>query len=401
MRIQFAVCGVGLGHAGRCIPIAKELQSRYDNMQIFFSTYRDAVNYVREEGYPTFEVKAMGFRVKTDGTVDFRRTVLNPGPFRVPFSFLKQVEREIKIMTTLKPDVVVSDSRASAIVAARILSTPILCILNQFQVIIPRKTHLLRLAKFADAATLAIIGKIWTTGVEVMIPDFPSPFTISTDNLRIPSNYQKKTRLIGPILPVRPETLPTKQELRKKLGLQEGKILIFAPISGPIEERAYFTSILRKVLVNMPENFEVVMSLGYPKSKASPQQNGRLRIFKWIPNRFEYMKACDIVISRAGHGTMLQTICYGKPSILIPTPSHTEQMNNAMKGVALGVALIVKQDKISRKVILSAIKEIAMNERYANRVQQIKDSVSQWDGLETAVQTILNVGNGDKPNVYA
>jgi uncharacterized protein (TIGR00661 family) len=194
MRIQFAVCGVGLGHAGRCIPIAKGLQSRYDNMQIFFSTYRDAVNYVRKEGYPTYEVKAMGFRVKTDGTVDFRRTALNPGPFRAPVSFLKQVEREIQIMMTLKPDVVVSDSRASAIVAARILSTPILCILNQFQVIIPRKTHLLRLAKFADAATLAIIGKIWTSGIEVMIPDFPSPFTISTDNLRIPSSYQKKTK---------------------------------------------------------------------------------------------------------------------------------------------------------------------------------------------------------------
>ena len=98
---------------------------------------------------------------------------------------------------------------------------------------------------------------------------------------------------------------------------------------------------------------------------------------------------------------MLQTICYGKPSILIPTPSHTEQMNNAMKGVALGIALIVKQDKISRKVLLSAIKEITMNERYATRVQQIKDNVSQWDGLETAAQTILNVGNGDKLHVYA
>jgi UDP:flavonoid glycosyltransferase YjiC (YdhE family) len=401
MRIQFAVCGVGLGHAGRCIPIAKGLQSRYDNMQIFFSTYRDAVNYVRKEGYPTYEVKAMGFRVKTDGTVDFRRTALNPGPFRAPVSFLKQVEREIQIMMTLKPDVVVSDSRASAIVAARILSTPILCILNQFQVIIPRKTHLLRLAKFADAATLAIIGKIWTSGIEVMIPDFPSPFTISTDNLRIPSSYQKKTRLVGPILPVRPETLPSKQELRKKLGLKEEKIVIFAPISGPIEERTYLTSVLRKALANIPEDFEVVMSLGYPKSTANPIQKSRLRIFNWIPNRFEYMKACDIVISRAGHGTILQTICYGKPTILIPTPSHTEQMNNAKKGVALGVALSVKQDKISRKVLLSTIKEIVKNERFSNRVQQIKDSVSQWDGLETAIQTILSIGNGGRSCVYA
>jgi UDP-N-acetylglucosamine:LPS N-acetylglucosamine transferase len=177
--------------------------------------------------------------------------------------------------------------------------------------------------------------------------------------------------------------------------------VIFAPISGPIEERTYLTSLLRKALANVPEDFEVVMSLGHPKSTANPIQKGRLGIFNWIPNRFEYMKACDIVISRAGHGTILQTICYGKPTILIPTPSHTEQMNNAKKGVALGVALTVKQDKISREVLLSTIKEIVKNDRFSNRVQQIKDSVSQWDGLETAIQTILSIGNGGRSCVYA
>jgi UDP-N-acetylglucosamine--N-acetylmuramyl-(pentapeptide) pyrophosphoryl-undecaprenol N-acetylglucosamine transferase len=400
MRVQFAACGVGLGHVGRCLPIAQGLRKN-DNTQVFFSTYHDAVNYVRQEGFSTFEIPAMSFKVKPDGAVDFRRTALSPGPFVAPFNFLKQVRREIQIMGILKPNVVVSDSRASAIIAAAMLSIPNLCILNQFQVIIPRKTHYLRLARFADAATLAVIGKIWTAGAQVMIPDFPQPYTISWENLHIPRMYERKTRLIGPILPVQSNALPTKEKLRKRLGLQEGKPLIFAPISGPLKERAYFAKILRKILASLSDKYQVVMSLGYPESNGSFSRDGDFRVFKWIPNRFEYLKASDVVISRAGHGTMLQTICYGKPAILVPTPSHTEQINNARRGVALGVAKIVEQDKLNKGALLRAIRETMENERFLERVQEIQKDVCKWDGLEIAIGAIIDVAEGGKEFVSA
>jgi len=401
MRVQFAPSGVGLGHAGRCIPIARGLQKRNGDTKIFFSTYLDAVNYVRQEGFLTVEIPPMDFKVKPDGTVDFRRTAMNPGPFVAPFNFLEQVGKEIEIMGAFKPDVVVSDSRASPIVAARMLGIPTICILNQFQVIIPRKTHYLRLAKFADIITLAIIGKIWTTGVKVMIPDFPSPYTISTDNLRIPKAYRKKIKLIGPILPVRPDALPSKKELRKKLGLHDEKPIIFAPISGPLKERTYLISILQRIFTSLPDEYQIVMSLGYPRSNATPVQYGNFTVFRWIPNRFEYLKACDLVISRAGHGTLLQTICYGKPTILIPTPSHTEQFNNARKGVELGVALIIEQEHLNKETLLSATREIMKDGVFAERAMEIQEEVSGADGLETAIETTLEVAEGGKNHVSA
>lgn len=401
MRVQFAPSGVGLGHAGRCIPIARGLQKKDKKTEIFFSTYLDAVSYVRQEGFPTIEVPPMDFKVKPDGTVDFRGTAMNPGPFVAPFNFLEQVGKEIEVMATFEPDVVVSDSRASPIVAARMLGIPTLCILNQFQVIIPRKTHYLRLAKFADAITLAIIGKIWTTGVKVLIPDFPPPYTISTDNLRIPKAYRKKIELIGPILPIRPDALPTTKELRKKLGLSDEKPVIFVPISGPLKERAYLIRILQRIFAGFPDDYQIVMSLGYPKSHATPVHYGNFTVFRWVPNRFEYMKACDIVISRAGHGTVLQTICYGKPTILIPTPSHTEQLNNAKKGVELGVAMMIEQENINKEVLLSTIREIMKEECFSARAMEIQQEVSAIDGLETAIETTLEVAEGGKTRVYA
>lgn len=401
MRVQFAPSGVGLGHAGRCIPIARGLQKKDKKTEIFFSTYLDAVSYVRQEGFPTIEVPPMDFKVKPDGTVDFRGTAMNPGPFVAPFNFLEQVGKEIEVMATFEPDVVVSDSRASPIVAARMLGIPTLCILNQFQVIIPRKTHYLRLAKFADAITLAIIGKIWTIGIKVLIPDFPPPYTISTDNLRIPKAYRKKIELIGPILPIRPDALPTTKELRKKLGLSDEKPVIFVPISGPLKERAYLIRILQRIFAGFPDDYQIVMSLGYPESHATPIHYGNFTVFRWVPNRFEYMKACDIVISRAGHGTVLQTICYGKPTILIPTPSHTEQLNNAKKGVELGVAMMIEQENINKEVLLSTIREIMKEECFSARAMEIQQEVSAIDGLETAIETTLEVAEGGKTRVYA
>ena len=401
MRVEFAPSGVGLGHAGRCIPIARGLQKRDRNARVFFSTYLDAVSYIRREGFLTVEVPSMDFKVKPDGTVDFRRTAMSPGPFVAPFNFLGQVGKEIEVMETFEPDVVVSDSRASPLVAAYILGIPSICILNQFQVIIPRKTHYLRLAKFADAMSLTILGRIWTTGSKVLIPDFPLPHTVCADNLCIPRAYRKKTRFIGPILSVRPETLPSKKDLREKLGLDSDKPLIFAPISGPLKERAYLMSMLQTIFTEFPDDYQIIMSQGYPKSHATPMQHGNLRVFKWVPNRFEYLKACDIIVSRAGHGTVMQTICYGKPAILIPTPKHTEQQNNAQRAVDLGVALMIEQESLNRGTLLSAVEALKEGGRFAERAENLQREVSQLDGLETAIAATIEVTERSRTDVFA
>jgi UDP-N-acetylglucosamine--N-acetylmuramyl-(pentapeptide) pyrophosphoryl-undecaprenol N-acetylglucosamine transferase len=392
MRVQFSPCGVGLGHVGRCVPIAKKLEK--DGAQVLFTTYKEGLRYVQQEGFPVVEAPPIEFVVKPDGTVDFRQTTVNPGPFFASFTFLKQVDAEIKFMKGFKPDVVVSDSRASPLVAAKLLGIPEICILNQFQVVIPRKKRFLRLARLADAFTLTVIGKIWTTGTQTLIPDFPPPYTISTGNLRIPKAYRKRVKLIGPLLSVRPDDLPSRKEIRKKLGLAEDKPLIFAPISGPVKERAYFTGVLRQIFKDFPDDYEIIMSLGYPNESAEPVKDGNVTVYRWIRNRFEHLKACDIVIARAGHGTVAQSICYGKAMILVPTPSHTEQLNNAKNAVELGVAEMVEQDDLNRNLLLATVRKILENSQFQERAKQIQEDVMESNGLETAVQMIVAATEG-------
>ena len=388
MRVYFAPCGIGLGHVGRCIPIARKLLEK--NVEIMFSTYREGIHYVKQQKLPLIEAQSIGFQVKPDGTIDFKQTAINPGPFLSTFTLMKQIDIEIRAIQRFRPDVIVSDSRISPLMAARILGIPRICILNQFQVIIPRKKRFLRLARLADSVTLALVGKMWTSGNVTLIPDFPSPYTICAGNLNIPKSYRKNVKLIGPLLPLRPEKLPTKEELRKKLRLPIDKPVIFAPISGPIRERAFLTGILSKILLRFPEDYEVVISLGRPNADDKPIHRGNATIYKWIPNRFEYLKTCDLVIGRAGHGTLTQCLCYGKPMILIPTPSHTEQISNAKQVADLGAAKIILQEKLSKEKLIRNVQQILESE-IPERVKEIQKKVLKYDGLDKAVNTVIEV----------
>jgi len=390
MRVYFAPCGIGLGHVGRCVPIARRLQEQ--NIQVIFSTYREGIPYIEHEKLPLFKAPPIGFQVKPDGTIDFKQTAINPGPFLASFTLMKQVDAELQAIESFDPDIVVSDSRASPLLAAKILGKPRICILNQFQPIIPRRKRFLRLARLADSIALALIGKIWTSGDMVLIPDFPQPYTVCAGNLNVPKAYRKKVRLIGPILPVRPEKLPDKDKIRKRLNLPQNKPVIFAPISGSVKEKAFLIGILRRILMQFPRDYEIVLSMGYPNADANPVRYGNLTIYKWIPNRFEYLKACDLVISRAGHGTITQCMCYGKPMILVPTPNHTEQINNAVQAKKIGVANVIQQENLSLNKLIKTVEKTLMAENI-EKLEQIQAEVLKYDGLENAVNTIIEMAN--------
>jgi UDP:flavonoid glycosyltransferase YjiC (YdhE family) len=383
MRVYFGVCGVGLGHVGRCIPIAHSLLNH--GGELVFSTYGDALWYLAREGVPFVEAPPLRYDVKQDGEVDFRQTTVFPGAFS-SLIFLNQVRTEIKYIRAFKPVIVVSDSRASTILAAKLLGLPVLTILNLYRVRIPRERRFLRLAQVADGGILTVVGRLWNMGEEILIPDFPEPYTLSMGNLGIPPWRRDRVSLIGPILPLKAGELPGQEELREKLGVQDGP-LIFVPISGPQKEKEYFTRRMQDILLKMPPEYQIVVSLADPDGGREPVRNKNVAIYGWLPNRFEFLKACDMVICRAGLGTISQAICYGKPLLTVPTPSHTEQQNNASRAEELGVAKVLDQRKLSVETVLSGTREI-LDGGYVERAEQLRRKVETYDGVEAVLGAI-------------
>lgn len=388
MRVYFGVCGIGLGHAGRCIPIATRLAN--EGADVVFSTYGEGLEYISRYKFKFKKAPSIGFAVKVDGSVDFKQSTVNPGPFIASVKVLKQIAFEVISISEHQPKVVVSDSRVSSIIAAKILRVPCITILNQFKLIVPRRRRFLRLCRLVDAGALALIGRIWTVSDLVLIPDYPLPYTVSLGNLEIPPAYSKKVFLVGPVIPVKPDELPTREELRDKLGLDPDKPLVFAPISGPFRERRYLIDILTSIF-KTADGYQIVMSRANSNAHSEPIRQGPLILYDWLDNRFEYLKACDLVVSRAGHGTVTQCMYYGKPMILIPTPNHTEQTGNASRVEEMGLGVVLNQEKLSKESIFEAMEKV-MRGDFVDRCYKVSKELRKYDGLEKIVSMIKEFG---------
>ncbi|MGA2238779.1 MAG: glycosyltransferase [Candidatus Bathyarchaeia archaeon] len=366
MRVYVAPCGIGLGHITRCEPIADTLISQ--GAEVVYSTYSDGLDYARRRGLPTLPTVSIGFRVKEDGTVDFKMTATTSGFSLGVKRFLEQLTAEIRNIKRFKPDVVLSDSRVSSLIAGKLMGVPVALILNQFRVEIVKRPSAKKITPVERLFFLianifwlffrTLLGGIWAGSNVILIPDFPAPYTISASNLAIPKRYKKKVKLIGPIVSDEPKRRSSRGALNGSLFFASRKPLIYAAVSGPKTERTVLAGLLLESLGGFPSEYEVVISRGEPNGSSAPVRDRNLTVYGWIEDQFEVLEASSVVVSRAGHGTIMKSIMLGKPMILIPIPDHTEQYGNAKRASKLGLAEIVPQREVTTERLLDATKKL-------------------------------------------
>lgn len=402
MRVYVSPCGVGLGHIARTVPIVDELRSR--GAEVVFSTYLDGLEYAEARGYSLVQTVPISFKVKADGTVDFKQTAARSGLSLGLRRFLKQVTAEIRNMKRFKPDVVFSDSRASSIIAARLLGVPVVLMLNQFKVEIVRRPSTGKLSLMDRLFFLVanifwifvrtLIGGVWAQSRLILIPDFPHPYTISVSSLAIPRRYGGKIRLVGPIVGLSPQDLPTKEAIAKELGLSTQKPIIYVAISGPRVERTHLTSLLLCVLQAAGSEYSFVVSCGIPSGKTEPTVSSSIFSYEWMDDETQskILKVSDIVVSRSGHGMIMKALSFGRPLVLIPTPDHTEQHGNAKRAVELGAALVLEQ-KALKEEFNRTLSAIFSSPEIRARAEEIGEAALRLNPVATVADLIMNVAD--------
>jgi len=366
LKVYVAPCGIGLGHITRCEPIADALVSQ--GAEVVYSTYSDGLDYARRRELPTLPTVSIGFKVKEDGTVDFKMTATTSGFSLGVKRFLEQLIAEIRNIKRFKPNVVLSDSRVSSLIAGKLMGVPVALILNQFRVeivkrpsakkITPVERLFFLIANIFWLFVRTLLGGIWGRSDLILIPDFPAPYTISASNLAIPKRYKKKVKLIGPIVPDETRKQPSRGALNRSHFFASRKPLIYAAVSGPKIERTVLAGLLLESLRGFPSKYEIVISRGEPNGSSAPIRDRNLTVYGWIEDQGEVLEASSVVVSRAGHGTIMKSIMLGKPMILIPIPDHTEQSGNAKRASKLGLAEIIPQREVTTERLLDATRRL-------------------------------------------
>jgi UDP-N-acetylglucosamine--N-acetylmuramyl-(pentapeptide) pyrophosphoryl-undecaprenol N-acetylglucosamine transferase len=104
---------------------------------------------------------------------------------------------------------------------------------------------------------------------------------------------------------------------------------------------------------------------------------GNIKVHEFI-NRMDYAyAAADIIVSRAGAGTISELCLVGKPVILVPSPNVAEdhQTKNALALVNGGAAILVPDDDAERLVLeaLSLVSDIEKRKTLSSNIVKLAE----------------------------
>jgi len=385
LKLYIGPCGLGLGHITRCDAIAREFSDH--GAEVLFSSYLDALDYLRRSGFTYFSAIPLSFRTREDGTIDPKLTMSQNGVTIGLWGFIRQLIGEVRQISAFEPDVVISDTRISTLIAALILRKPRILILNQYSVQMPKDNKKHRLAdrpmlfagKLIWRFLSAALELAWGVSDVIIVPDLSSPYTISEYNLAIPRGIRRKVRLVGPLT-----SATTKGDGRAR----NSKPLVFACISGPATDRRYLVNKLKDVLEGFSTEYELVMSCGDPNGSFAGNRTRYLTTYEWMTEHAysRTFERADVIVSRAGHETIMKAISMGKPLVLIPPPNHTEQANNAKRAQELGIAVVLAQSDLGVEELSRAIQTSLDHNRETAR--KVKTTLSPVSGIQAVVDAV-------------
>ncbi|MBS1537585.1 MAG: undecaprenyldiphospho-muramoylpentapeptide beta-N-acetylglucosaminyltransferase [Bacteroidetes bacterium] len=155
-------------------------------------------------------------------------------------------------------------------------------------------------------------------------------------------------------------TLPNKASARVKFGLHPDKpsVFVFGGSLGAHSINNIIENSLEKFAQN---NIQLIWQIGntYPQPKYLPEG---IMVRRFIDDMASAYSAADLVVCRAGGGTVAELTNVGKPSILIPLPTATnnEQFYNARILEEGGASKLLTNDILKDK-LFTTIQELIQN----------------------------------------
>lgn len=383
--VLIGACGIGLGHVGRMLPVARRLSAR--GYRVVFTSYGDAADFSLRENFLTYRESEISYGVREDGSVSLKQTFKDT--FKVLKAFSDQVRSELSVMRKHRPSVVVSDSRLSTLLAARILGIPSILVMHEFRLMLPIDVEALPglaiLKQLLERVILETFGLGWDLANVVLVTDYPPPYTVSKYNVVLPEFLKHKAVFVGTA--GSPRVGLPKHEARRILGL-EGSSVVYFGLSGLARERRALCERLLPVAKGLSRlGYTVLFSRGEPDGSTEPVKLDGLTLYDWIPDRGVAYAAADVFVNVGGQTSVGEAMKYGLPMIIVPTPNHTEHAAIARSIQEMGLGLTVTVKELSLERFCEALKRLA-DEGYFERAARVAEKLRGYDATRTIVEWV-------------
>ncbi|MDQ5875893.1 MAG: hypothetical protein M3288_03540 [Thermoproteota archaeon] len=381
----FAPYGVGLGHASRLLMVADHL--RQEGINIQFSSYGEAVSYVSMLGYKCATVSPVEFAWSMEGGFSVKDSIANLPIWFANFS--RQVNQETRNMLGCNPDIVVSDSRLSPLMSARLLKVPSVVVLNQIKLLLSPRLRDLVASRIFENLVAEFLGSMWAMAERVLVPDLPPPYTLSAHNIWHIGSASRKLEYVGFASP-RPQV--NREQVIKTtnmLGFDRSRPLVFVHISGPVQTRPALLKVAVETAKRLDPKIQFVISAGKPGGISHPRRIGRLSwYYEWCPVRDEIFAASDLLVLRGGHVALSQAIQFGKPVVTVPIENHGEQLGNCAKIEELGAGVMLHPKQLRSAQLADAIEKVLGDSNYNKKATELQRLAEGLNGIDNVVKIV-------------
>ncbi|MBO4907601.1 MAG: undecaprenyldiphospho-muramoylpentapeptide beta-N-acetylglucosaminyltransferase [Bacteroidaceae bacterium] len=336
LRVIISGGGTG-GHIFPAVSIANALREANPGVKILF---------VGAEGRMEMQrVPAAGYEIIGLPVRGLLRPLWKPGNISILIDFLKSKRMVKQTLREFKPHVAVGVggyASSATLNAAYELGIPCLIQEQNSYAGLTNKT----LAKKARKICVAYEG---------MERFFPKDCILLTGN-------PVRQNLFNPSL--------TREECAAAFGLNPSKPTILL-VGGSLGARTLNESVIRNLSRIAASSAQFIWQTGSYYSKEIEQtidvkgKPGNLVVTDFISRMDQAYCLADLVISRAGAGTISELCLLGKPAILVPSPNVAEdhQTHNAMALVNKQAALFVRDAEAPEKLIPLALETVVDSEK--------------------------------------
>ena len=388
-RVYLAPDGVGLGHASRLLILAENMKE--PGIELHFSSFGEARNYIMSQGFECEKVPPVEFMWGRDGEFSVMSNINKIPQWLVNLPI--QVNKEIRYLKKFNPHIIISDSRLSPLIAARILNLPKILIINQIKLLLTPRLREFKAARLFETCNGELMGGLWNMSDRILIPDLPPPYTISEGTINSVKSIKSKLDYVGFITPRAKITENSLSEAKEVLQIDRTKPLIFVHISGPMGTRIPIIMKLIEVFKKAP-SIQFVFSEGKSNGKVIPKKiSSNMWYFEWCPYKDEIFFLSDVIIMRGGHTAISQAIQYGKPIISIPIQSHGEQLANSYKIEKLGIGKAINSKTMNQTILIDALNEIICDNSYQDKVSKLMEISNKLDGIQNVKDIVLSYVN--------